>query len=803
MKIRVAKTAWELMVKRCEEDEIVWKQSSDLLRWVIEGKISPRPVCEEEVISIIPQCQPNHMDDVRLQLTEKTAEDLKKNVKVNWTLSHILKDESNIDVSSLSHSAVVGLLCLDILRVKCKKICCEKMESLCLETIRMADERLEDELKELRDENEEMREQVNQLMAQYNALSLDDLSREEMREEVVDLYGQLNDTEEMIQGKAKRKIKKFSKLVVKSKTYKKRIVELEKFAKEELNASLGDMMEGVLKKEKKSVLELPEVKKAMDKRMEAWVKERKLTTKETWDLVVQTDLSDTQLTKLRFGLNNARDGLCGLLASPRSVGTLRRAEYKAIGERLETKHIVGGDGVFLSPEKSLKWIVELYGEDFDEEKTYSWKVSIDGKLFGNDDIKMVMVGLTPLGFEGVAVQSCYAVFPVALVCGTEKSVDLEMKLGELWKLMKELMERGEVIMPNGKIHKYDFIVVTDLAACWNLYVFGGFNSPYNCPYCMVFDAFDRGDMNQIWETWSRHDNLWCLFGISIEKFCICTLHLLLRVIDFFVQWLYVYVKDTDAQLKMATILSDDLRVGFKLYDSLIVSGKRVKTYNGKQCYKILKNIEKLAELIERPEAKATWGSFRDLFIEINEGKLGDNFKERAMQWGINMVDIHGDNNIRIYPHILILHGEALVKKFGPLKFLNQQGFENANCLNNYDGKRHTNHIIEFGTKRKYQKTEKVIFVQSDSISQVVYRSWTYHLHNPPALTKKAPQIRIAHMKSHTMSLYYNVDLMTLDDSDDDYNDDGDDDDNSDNGDDDNGDDDGGDGDDDGDDDDDE
>jgi len=220
MKIRVAKTAWELMVKRCEEDEMEWKQSSHLLRCVIEGKISPRPVCEEEVISIIPLCQPNQMDDKRLHLTEKTAKDLKKNVKVNWTLSHILEDESNIDVSSLSHSAVVGLLCLDILRVKCKNICCGKMESLCLETIRMADERLEDELKELRNENEEMREQVNLLLAQYNALSLDDLSRGEMREEVVDLYGQLNDTEEMIQGKAQREIKKFSNLVVKSKTYK-------------------------------------------------------------------------------------------------------------------------------------------------------------------------------------------------------------------------------------------------------------------------------------------------------------------------------------------------------------------------------------------------------------------------------------------------------------------------------------------------------------------------------------------------------------------------------------------------------
>jgi len=122
------------------------------------------------------------------------------------------------------------------------------------------------------------------------------------------------------------------------------------------------------------------------------------------------------------------------------------------------------------------WVVGLLG----------WKVSIDGKLFGNDDVKMVVVGLTPLGFEGVAVQSCYAVFPVALVCGTEKSEDLEMKLGKLWELMKELMERGEVTMPNGKKHKYDFIVVTDLAACWNLYVFAGFNRSCNCPYCMSY-----------------------------------------------------------------------------------------------------------------------------------------------------------------------------------------------------------------------------------------------------------------------------------------------------------------------------
>ena len=86
-----------------------------------------------------------------------------------------------------------------------------------------------------------------------------------------------------------------------------------------------------------------------------------------------------------------------------------------------------------------------------------------------------------------------------------------------------------------------------------------------------------------------------------------------------------------------------------------------------------------------------------------------------------------------------------MKKFGPLKFMNQQGFENANCLHNFDGKRHTNHNVKSGVTRKVVKKgleegeEEITYISlsSDALSQTVLRNWAYHLHKPPTMTRGA------------------------------------------------------------------
>jgi len=99
-----------------------------------------------------------------------------------------------------------------------------------------------------------------------------------------------------------------------------------------------------------------------------------------------------------------------------------------------------------------------YTENWDENKEYEWKVSVDGKAYGMDKTSMVMVGITPMGFDSVALQSCYAVFPLALTVGEEKTEKLKEQLSELWKEMKELREKGEVKLDSGKIHKFLILV---------------------------------------------------------------------------------------------------------------------------------------------------------------------------------------------------------------------------------------------------------------------------------------------------------------------------------------------------------
>ena len=154
---------------------------------------------------------------------------------------------------------------------------------------------------------------------------------------------------------------------------------------------------------------------------------------------------------------------------------------------------------------------------------------------GRQKKKMVLVGITPLGLTSkISEQSCFSVFPLAMICGTEDPEELEEQLKDLWEEMKNFkkeestcvewevkVERdgkdirlgntlddrvrnelynwgiecggeegngnlgesgGEEI--EGEVWKkirvtFDWLCVADLAACWKIYLFGGFRDGNN------------------------------------------------------------------------------------------------------------------------------------------------------------------------------------------------------------------------------------------------------------------------------------------------------------------------------------
>jgi hypothetical protein len=257
--------------------------------------------------------------------------------------------------------------------------------------------------------------------------------------------------------------------------------------------------------------------------------------------------------------------------------------------------------------------------------------------------------------------------------------------------------------PRDKGMRLKFIIVTDLSSCWVLYRFGGAQVHGNCIYCDVGSPADRADMNKKWETWSRKVKLESIFGTGDKDFVFCTLHLLLRVIEFFMQWVYEKVDEHKHFDKFCRVMTEDVHVGFKVYEDHTRGGIRVKSYNGGQSLKILSQIEKITPLVDDAEytfATKVWIEFRRMFEDIQVGEFHDNqgrivskesWKERALVWGKLFVKVHGKKYARIYIHILIYHAADIVEEFGPLGVLSQQGFEAANALQSALGCHHSDH----------------------------------------------------------------------------------------------------------------
>jgi hypothetical protein len=503
----------------------------------------------------------------------------------------------------------------------------------------------------------------------------------------------------------------------------------------------------------------------------------KLTTAETWEVCMRCDLSDAQLEALRSILKEKHQSLANLFGCSHAVGNLRRKHTTELSNLLNIQRTPNDDGVYCSISLAIEKILQLYPSKYAwgnvPTKRFLYKLSGDGKV--DADRAQWMFGISPLSVSSVCVQSPYNVFPLALVCCEEKSEVLKEQLSSLFDECSILNEKGFLKRTDGKKHFFKLVIVADLKTCWQVFNFGGFSSNSNCPYCKVVNAKERANHHRHWKTWSR-PKLVSFLGLTNEQFIFCTLHLVIRCVEFFLQNVYDKVVKTAEEAKLAYIMVHDIGVGWKLYEGgTKKKGLRVRSFTGTQYRKILANIELVARLIKvkadvSPDlGDEVWGEFREMLKVVEDGNIekeclqtkgtrhkrcgwnweqkreehedkqqkkkgkgkgkGEQEKEKEKEpekicvkcyerkgrrWIEKFCTLHGADTMRVYFHLLMCHAAALVVKFGDLRSLSQQGFERANCEHNAFALRHSNH--HYGKSRKRKSDGGLI---NDAILQVV------------------------------------------------------------------------------------
>jgi hypothetical protein len=286
-------------------------------------------------------------------------------------------------------------------------------------------------------------------------------------------------------------------------------------------------------------------------------------------------------------------------------------------------------------------------------------------------------------------------------------------------------------------HKISFVLTTDLSSCWVIFNFAGSHSRGNCIYCDVDRAADRGVLTKKWATWSRVPALTTCFGVPATSYVFCTLHALLRVIEFLMQWVFEKVADGKKLNDLYRIMTTDLGVGFKLYTDK-KDNVRVQSYNGGQCAKILANVEKIVGLVADDQGRIVhiWIEFRRIFEDIQSGIFHDNkgqevtkdvWNARLLEWGKQYVFVHGASKVRIYVHIIIHHAGDVVEVYGALEKLSQQGFEAANALQAVFSHHHSDH--HWGKPAKASS-------DLNACDQVIGRTWMLTNHEQLEPAKK-------------------------------------------------------------------
>lgn len=158
-----------------------------------------------------------------------------------------------------------------------------------------------------------------------------------------------------------------------------------------------------------------------------WIRENRLKGGDTWDLMKRTGLSSDGLDLLRRQVERVHEAYSSLFTSSKTALKARRAEMQLIQEAIEVEsHNFGkGSGQYdrvLVKAKAhlvLIWAIRLamlHNEASTLPSTILVKFSTDGRIASHRS--EVAVGITALNL-GFNLQSCYSVFPLAILRGKE------------------------------------------------------------------------------------------------------------------------------------------------------------------------------------------------------------------------------------------------------------------------------------------------------------------------------------------------------------------------------------------------
>lgn len=194
---------------------------------------------------------------------------------------------------------------------------------------------------------------------------------------------------------------------------------------------------------------------------EEFLKSLKCSTDETLLTKDETNLSDTNYSKLRSGLH-LEDVLC-------SIGKVKeRRKYwnDRIRRFLKFECTEVGDGTQVKLKTILPFILQQYTSIVSQQipQKIQLKITLDGRPFAGRN--QLLIGIVPLNVNTAKIQSEKNTFPLIIVDAEEKEQEIIKVCKKLTEEIKELHAHG--FKWKDQTHPVEFYLCADLAALWML-----------------------------------------------------------------------------------------------------------------------------------------------------------------------------------------------------------------------------------------------------------------------------------------------------------------------------------------------
>ena len=181
------------------------------------------------------------------------------------------------------------------------------------------------------------------------------------------------------------------------------------------------------------------------------------------------------------------------------------------------------------------------------------------------------MAITPL-FDGLNIQSTKLVFPIGIYEGDESTEEMRNAFGSIIEELKDkTITRGD-----GSIHKLTFVTVADLKSGWSLYNL----KRGECMFCKCSTVGDRTVAPSSYKIFTRtyKDEDFLFKELGISSFCICSIHMRMRIVDQFLFILAGQVKNTKYESKLRNVMKE---LGLKFEYLPVKNAKGKKTQGWK------------------------------------------------------------------------------------------------------------------------------------------------------------------------------------------------------------------------------